>query len=116
MLKFLNMLTLNDQNFEKEVLQSELPTLVDFWAQWCAPCRAVGPVVEELAKDYEGKMRVGKLNVDENGKTASRYNVMSIPTLLIFKKGEVVKAMIGAQSRERFKQQIEEILGSGSNP
>ena len=105
-------ITLTDQNFETEVLSSDLPVLVDFWAEWCAPCRAVEPIVAELAKDYEGKLKVGKLNVDENSKTAAKYNILSIPTLLIFKKGEVVKTIIGAQSKERFKQQIEEVLGS----
>ena len=105
-------LVLADLNFENEVLQSKIPVLVDFWAEWCAPCRAVEPIVAELAKDYEGKLKVGKLNVDENSKTAAKYNILSIPTLLIFKKGEVVKTIIGAQSKERFKQQIEEVLGS----
>lgn len=105
-------LIFTDQNFENEVLQSKTPVLVDFWAEWCAPCRLVAPVVEELAKEYEGKLKVGKLNVDENGKIASRFNIMSIPTLLIFKKGEVVKTMIGAQSKESFRKQIEEVLGS----
>lgn len=104
--------TLNDQNFETEVLNSNLPMLVDFWAPWCAPCRIVEPIVEELAKEYEGKLKVGKLNVDENNKTASKYNIMSIPTLLIFKKGELAKTMIGAQNKERFKQQIDEVLSS----
>lgn len=103
---------LTDLNFENEVLQSKEPVLVDFWAPWCAPCRIIGPVVEELAKEYEGKLKVGKLNVDENGKTAAKFNIMSIPTLLIFKNGEIVKTMIGAQSKERFRQQIEEIIGS----
>lgn len=105
-------LILTDQSFDNEVLQSKEPVLVDFWAPWCAPCRLIGPVIDELAKEYEGKLKVGKLNVDENNKTAARYNVMSIPTLLIFKKGEIVKTIIGAQSKERFKQQINEALGS----
>ncbi|MDP3998719.1 MAG: thioredoxin [bacterium] len=105
-------ITLTDQNFDKDVLQSDLPVLVDFWAEWCAPCRLIGPIVEELANEYEGKLKVGKLNVDENGKIAAKFNIMSIPTLLIFKKGEIAKTMIGAQSKERFKQQIDEVLGS----
>ncbi|MBI4100713.1 thioredoxin [Candidatus Microgenomates bacterium] len=107
-------ITLKDETFETEVLKSNLPVLVDFWAEWCAPCRMVGPIVDELAKDYEGKMKVGKLNVDENSKTASQYNIMSIPTLLIFKNGKIAKSIIGAQSKERFKQQIDEVLSSDS--
>jgi len=105
-------LTLTDQSFETEVLKSNLPILVDFWATWCAPCRAISPIIEELAEDYKGKLAVGKLNVDEGSRTAAKYNIMSIPTLLIFKKGKVVKTIIGAQGKERIKQQIEEILGS----
>lgn len=105
-------LVLTDQNFQDEVLKSELPVLVDFWAEWCMPCRIVGPMVEELAKDYEGKLKVGKLNVDQNGETASNFNVMSIPTLLIFNKGQVVKQMVGAQSKENFKKEIDSVISS----
>ena len=103
-------LKLTDQNFKQEVLDSTDPVLVDFWAEWCQPCRIVGPIVEELAKDYEGKLKVGKLNVDENGTTAQSYGVMSIPSLLIFKNGQVVKTMIGAQSKDNFKREIDSIL------
>lgn len=103
-------LILTDQSFETEVLKSDLPMLVDFWAPWCGPCRLVGPVVEELAKEYDGKLRVGKLNVDENSQTSAKYNIMSIPTLLVFKGGEVVKTIIGAQSKERLMQHIDEII------
>lgn len=103
-------LKLTDQNFKQEVLDSKDPVLVDFWAEWCQPCRIVSPIVEELAKDYEGKLKVGKLNVDENGATAQSYGVMSIPSLLIFKNGEVVKTMIGAQSKDNFKREIDSIL------
>lgn len=103
-------ITLTDQNFETEVAKSELPFLVDFWAPWCAPCLTIAPIVEELAKDYEGKLKVGKLNVDESSQTAGKYSIMSIPTLIILKKGEVVKTIIGAQSKEKLKQQIEEVI------
>lgn len=99
-----------DQTFEQEVLQSKTPVLVDFWAPWCAPCRIVSPIVEELAKEYQGRLKVGKLNVDDNPQTASRYGVMSIPSLLVFKNGQVAKTMIGAQSKENLKKGIEEVL------
>lgn len=98
-----------DKNFKEEVLQSRIPVLVDFWAEWCAPCRIVSPIVEELAKEYEGKLKVGKLNVDEN-QAASHYGIMSIPSLLIFKNGQVVKTMIGAQSKDNFKREIDSVL------
>ncbi|MBI4078764.1 MAG: thioredoxin [Candidatus Levybacteria bacterium] len=104
-------LTLTDQTFEQEVLKSQLPVLVDFWAPWCAPCRIVSPIVEELAKEYEGKLKVGKMNVDEN-QTAARFGIMSIPTLLIFKNGKPVKTMIGAQAKDNLKKGIDEVLGS----
>jgi thioredoxin 1 len=102
---------ITDQNFKDEVLDSKTPVLVDFWAEWCAPCRIVGPIVEELATEYSGKLKVGKLNVDEN-QVASHYGVMSIPSLLIFKDGKVVKTMIGAQSKDNFKKEIDSVLAS----
>lgn len=101
-----------DQNFDPEVLQSKTPVMVDFWAPWCAPCRIVSPIVEELAKEYEGKIKVGKLNVDENPNTASTYSVMSIPSIIFFKQGKPVKTMIGAQGKESFKKGIDEILST----
>ena len=99
-----------DKNFKEEVLDSKTPVLVDFWAEWCAPCRIVSPIVEELATEYGGKLKVGKLNVDENGHSAHSYGVMSIPSLLIFKEGKVVKTMIGAQSKDNFKREIDSVL------
>jgi len=101
-----------DQNFEQEVLQSKIPVVVDFWAPWCGPCRIVSPIIEDLAKEYEGKVKVGKLNVDENNQTASQYNIMSIPSILIFKNGKPVKTMVGAQGKEGYKREIEEVLAS----
>jgi len=100
-----------DQNFKEEVLDSKTPVLVDFWAEWCAPCRIVSPIIEELATEYKDKLKVGKLNVDENH-IASHYGVMSIPSLLIFKEGKVVKTMIGAQSKDSFKREIDSVLAN----
>ncbi len=89
-------LTLTEANFRNEVLESDRPVLVDFWAAWCGPCRAVGPLVEEIAEEYEGRAKVGKLNVDEHPGVAAKYGVRSIPTLLVFQNGEVVDSAIGA--------------------
>ncbi len=97
---------LTDENFETEILNSELPCLVDFWAPWCGPCRMVGPIVEEIAKEYQGKLKVGKLNVDEAPKTASQYGVMSIPTLSIFKGGERVDTVVGVRPKEDIVSRI----------
>jgi len=93
-----------DQNFEQEVLNSQKPVLVDFWAPWCGPCQMMGPIIEELAEELEGKVVVGKLNVDENPQMAQKYGVMSIPTLLIFKDGRVVEQFVGVQPKEVLKQ------------
>ena len=103
-------LTLTDANFETEVLKSDAPVFVDFWAPWCGPCQMMGPFVEELATEYNGKMKVGKLNVDENGAMAGRYKVMSIPTFLVFKGGEVVDQMVGGVTKEKLKEMMEKHL------
>lgn len=99
-----------DSNFKAEVVSSDVPVLVDFWAAWCGPCRMVAPVVEELAGDYEGKLKVTKLNVDENQETAREHGIMSIPTLLLFKEGKVVQRMVGAMPKAEFSKQIDQIL------
>jgi len=101
---------LSDQNFEAEVLKAELPTLVDFWAPWCGPCRMVGPLVEELAKQYAGKIKVGKMNVDNNANTAAKYGVRSIPTLILFKAGKVASQTVGAQPKAELIKFIEKGL------
>lgn len=98
---------LTDQNFDQEVLKSDQPVLVDFWAPWCGPCLAMGPVIEELAKEFEGKAKVGKINVDENAQMAQQYAIMSIPALKIFKGGQVVKEFIGMQAKETLKEALE---------
>jgi len=105
-------LTLSDSNFQKEVVKSDTPVLVDFWAPWCGPCKIVGPIVEALSQEYQGKLKVGKLNVDENPQSAGNYGVMSIPTLILFKKGQPVKTMVGAQGKDVLKKNIDEVLGS----
>lgn len=94
-------IVITDENFETEVLKSEIPCLVDFWAPWCGPCRMVGPVVEELAKEYQGKLKVAKLNVDEAPETASKYDVMSIPTIALFNDGVVVEKTVGVALKEQ---------------
>jgi thioredoxin 1 len=101
--------TFTDANFDQEVLKSDLPVLVDFWAPWCGPCQMMSPVIEDLAKAMEGKAKVGKLNVDENPQKATQYAVMSIPTLKIFKNGEIVKEMTGVQSLEDLQEMLANI-------
>ncbi len=101
---------LTSSNFETEVYQSEIPVLVDFYADWCGPCKAMAPVVETLAEEYEGKAKVGKINTDENQDIAMEYGIMSIPTFLVFKSGKAVKKMIGMQDKRTLVAAIEEML------
>ena len=104
-----NTIQFTDASFQKEVLESDQPVLVDFWAAWCGPCRAVGPAIEELAHEYEGTVKVGKLNIDENPQAPSDFGISSIPAVLLFKDGKVVETLVGVQSRERYQQAIEDV-------
>jgi thioredoxin 1 len=99
-----------DDNFEAEVLKSNLPVLVDFWASWCGPCKAIAPVIEELSKDYEGRLKVAKVNVDDNPATPSRYGVRGIPNLILLKGGVVKEQIVGAVAKARLVDAIEKLL------
>ena len=103
----MTVITLTDHNFDDEVISSEKPVLVDYWATWCGPCKMVGPIVEEIAAEFSGKLKVGKLDVDSNKSSAAQQNVMSIPTLLIFKEGKVVAQQVGALSKNQLTDFIE---------
>ena len=103
-------LQLTDAAFDKDVLKAGTPVLVDFWAPWCGPCRMLGPIVEEISKEYAGKVSVGKLNTDENPNVASRYNISAIPTMLFFKGGQVVDQMVGVHSKSDIKAKLDSLL------
>ncbi len=103
-------LELTDGNFEIEVIQSDVPVLVDFWAEWCMPCKMIGPVVEELAGEYAGKAKVGKMDTDSNRETGVKFGISAIPTLMLFKGGEVVKKFVGLQQKADLKAALDEAL------
>src|SRR5262245_23390539 len=105
-----DVLAVSDESFEREVLQSPTPVLVDFWAPWCGPCRAIGPVVEELARDYAGKLKVVKMNVDDNPSTPNKYGVRGIPTLLLMEGGQVKEQLVGAQPKARLVSAIGNVV------
>lgn len=103
---------ISDAEFDTEVLQSTVPVVVDFWAPWCGPCKTMNPVLEQLATEHEGKVKFVKMNVDENGETPGKFNVMSIPTFILFDKGEAKKAFTGARSKEDMKKEIDDAFAS----
>ena len=108
---FAELITIDDSNFDQTVLQSDKPVLVDFWAPWCRPCQMIAPILDELAKDYSGKISIARMDVDQNPKTAARYNIMSIPTLLLFKNGEPISHLVGLRPKEEMKRSMDEALG-----
>jgi len=102
-----NTVTVTDASFAADVLQADGPVLVDFWAEWCGPCKAVAPVLEEIAGEYSGKLTIAKVNVDENPETARAYQVMSIPTMAVFQKGQIVKSIVGARPKGAILKELE---------
>jgi thioredoxin 1 len=105
-----DVMNIGDGDFAKEVLQSDQPVLVDFWATWCAPCRAIAPAVEELATQYKGKVKVAKVNIDDNQDTPQQYGIRSIPTLLVFKGGKVVEQIVGAVPKSKLEAALQKVL------
>lgn len=105
-----SILELSDASFESDVINSDVPVLVDFWAPWCGPCRAVAPIVEEISEAYDGKIKVGKLNVDENPSITMKFGIRSIPTLLVFKGGEAVEQIIGAVPKGEIEKAVDKAL------
>ncbi len=101
---------LTDKNFDQEVIRSGKPVLVDFWATWCGPCQMMGPIISELEKELDGKMKIGKLEVDANPETSEKYEIMSIPALKVFKNGEIIKEFTGLQNKEMLKKELENLI------
>lgn len=105
-----DILEVTDENFDDEIMNSDTPAVVDFWAEWCGPCKMVAPVIEELAKDYQGKIKVAKMDVDQNRTTPTKFGVRNIPTLIFFKGGEVAQTIIGAQPKSSIEDELKKLL------
>ena len=105
------MITLTKSNFEAEVLQSTIPVLVDFWAEWCGPCKMIAPVLDELAGEYEGRVKIGKVNIDDQQELATEYGIRAIPTLLLFHKGQVAEQIVGLRSKRELKASFDRLAG-----
>jgi thioredoxin 1 len=105
-----DLLQVTDDSFDDEIINSGIPVMVDFWAEWCGPCKMVGPVVEELAQEYEGKIKIAKMDVDKNRQTPVRFGIRNIPTLILFKGGEVVKTIVGAQTKNQLDEELKKLL------
>jgi thioredoxin 1 len=111
----LGVVEVNDANFDQEVLRSEQPVLVDFWAVWCGPCKAIAPIVDGVAQTYAGKLKVAKVNVDQNGATPSRYNIRGIPTLLFFKGGKIADQVVGYCGQDVIEEKVKKLIGDGQH-
>ena len=105
-----DLLHVSDATFEDEIVKAELPAMVDFWAEWCGPCKMVGPTVEALAKEYEGKIKIAKMDVDENRQTPARFGIRSIPTLILFKEGKVAQTLVGALPKGDIEKELKKLL------
>lgn len=106
----MSVIEVDDKNFETEVLKADLPVLVDFWAEWCGPCKMISPIVDEIAEEYSSQLKVAKLNVDNAQDIAAKYNIMSIPTLLVFKEGEIAEQIVGAMGKDQLLDKIKPVL------
>ncbi len=105
-----DLLHVTDENFDEEIINCEIPAMVDFWAEWCGPCKMVGPIVEELAQQYKGKIRIAKMDVDTNRQTPQKFGIRSIPTLILFKGGQVEQTIVGAQPRSYIEEELNKLL------